>query len=55
MNLLQQCFSSVFWFSNCEACEIPAPLPGVEPLLPALEGEVNHGTPGEVPGVTVFS
>lgn len=54
LNFLQQCFSSVFWFSDREACEILAPLPGIEPPLPALEGEVNHWTPGEVPRVTVF-
>ena len=30
----------MFWFFGHEACEILPPWPGIEPVLPALEGEV---------------
>ena len=30
----------MFWFFGCEACGILAPRPGIEPVPPALEGEV---------------
>ena len=30
----------MFWFFGPEACGIPAPRPGIEPVPPALEGEV---------------
>ena len=30
----------MFWFFGCEACGILAPWPGIEPVPPALEGEV---------------
>ena len=30
----------MFWFFGLEACGILAPQPGIEPALPALEGEV---------------
>ena len=39
---------SVFWFFGCKACGILAPQPGIEPALPALEGEVlTTGPPGK--------
>ena len=39
----------MFWFFDCEACEIfLAPWPGIEPAPPALEGRVSTtGLPGE--------
>ena len=30
----------MFWFSDLEACGALAPLPGIEPVPPALKGEV---------------
>ena len=30
----------MFWFFGREVCGILAPRPGIEPTLPALEGEV---------------
>ena len=48
LNLLQYCFSFMFWFFNSEVCGISAPLRGLEPILSALEGDVpNTGPPGE--------
>ena len=42
------CF--MFWFFGCEACEILAPRPGIEPSTPESEGEVlTSGAPGEAP------
>ena len=38
----------MFWIFGCEACGILAPQPGIEPTLPALEGEVlTTGPPGK--------
>ena len=38
----------MFWFLGCEACEIPAPQPGIEPAPSALEGKVlTTGPPGK--------
>ena len=45
LNLLQCCF--MFWFFGPKACGILAPRPGIEPIPPALEGEVlTTGPPG---------
>ena len=30
----------MFWFFGCEVCGILVPHPGIEPVLPALEGGV---------------
>ena len=30
----------MFWFFDCKACGILAHRPGIEPILPVLEGEV---------------
>ena len=38
LNLLSCC--SMFWLFGCEACEILAPRPGIEPTSPALDGKV---------------
>ena len=47
LNLLQYCFCFLFWFLT-EACGILAPLRGIEPTLPVLEGEVlTTGSPGK--------
>ena len=40
LNLLQYCFSFMFWFFGHEACGISVLWPGIEPTSPALEGEV---------------
>ena len=45
LNVLQYCFSSVFWFFVYKACEILASQPEIEP--PALEG--RFWTTREVP------
>ena len=38
----------MFWFFDHKACGILAPWPGIEPALPALEGEVlTTGPPGK--------
>ena len=38
----------MFWFFGHEACGILAPKPGIEPLLPTLEGKVSTtGPPGK--------
>ena len=38
----------MFWFFGCEARGISAPRPGIEPVPPALEGEVlTTGPPGK--------
>ena len=48
LNLLQYCFCFMFWFFGPEARGILAPLPGIEPTPPALEGEVlTTGQPGK--------
>ena len=40
----------MFWFLGREACGISAPRQGVEPIPPALEGEVlTTGPPGKSP------
>ena len=47
LNLLQYCFCSLCCFFGREACGILAPRPGIEPALPAVEGEVPAtGPPG---------
>ena len=40
LNLLQYCLCFVFWFFGWEACGILGPELGIEPTLPALEGEL---------------
>ena len=40
LNLLQYCFCFIFWFFDLEAYWILAPQPRIEPVPPALEGEV---------------
>ena len=45
LNLLQYCFCSVFCFFGHEACGILALQPGMEPVPPALEGEVLTAGP----------
>ena len=37
----------MFWFFGLGACEILAPWPGIEPTVPALEGEVLTTGPPE--------
>ena len=58
MNLLQYLLLFDVWFFGYEACWILAPWQGIEPRLPALEGEVlTTGPPGktfEVPFLTVL-
>ena len=50
LSLLQYCFCFMFWFFSHEACGILAPWPGIEPVPPALEGEVlNTGLPSKSP------
>ena len=47
LNCLQYCFCSMLWFSGHKARGILVPWPGVEPTLPAMEGEVSTtGSPG---------
>ena len=44
----QYCFYFMFWFFGHEACGILAPRLGIEPTLPALEGEISTtGPPGK--------
>ena len=40
MKLLQYCFWFMFWIFGHEACGILVPQPRIEPIPPALEGEV---------------
>ena len=40
LNLLQYCFSFMFWFWGHETCRISAPWWGIRPTPLALEGEV---------------
>ena len=48
LNLLQYCFWFIFQFFGLEACGVLLPLPGMEPTLPTLEGEVLiAGPPGK--------
>ena len=48
LNFLQYCFCSMLWFSGYKAHGILVPWPGVEPTLPAMEGEVSTtGSPGK--------
>ena len=48
LNLLQYCFCFMFWLFGCKAYGISAPWPGIEPIPPALEGEVlTAGPPGK--------
>ena len=45
----------IFWH-GCEACEILAPRPGIEPATPALEGEVlTTGLPGNSLSSHIFN
>ena len=54
LNLFQYCFCFMFWFLVCEAYGILAPPPGIEPALPALEGEIlTAGPPEKSPSVFV--
>ena len=55
LNLLQYCFCFLFFFFGHEAQGILDSHPGVEPALPALEGEVlTTGLPGKFQGVILF-
>ena len=50
LNLLQYCFSFMFWFIGLEAHGILAPPPGIELTPPVLEDEVlTTGSPGKSP------
>ena len=40
LNSLQYYFCFIYWFFAQEACEILAPIPGIEPAPPTLEGEI---------------
>ena len=40
IDLLQYCFSFIFWFFGCEARGILVPQPGIKPTPTALEGIV---------------
>ena len=45
----------MFWFFGLKACGILAPPPGIEPVPPALEGEVlTTGPPGKSPALDPF-
>ena len=45
----------MFWFSGHGGCGILAPQPGIEPIPPALEGEVlTTGPPGKSQKETDF-
>ena len=45
----------MFWFFGLKACGILAPWSGIEPALPALEGEVlTTGQPGKSLNWDVF-
>jgi len=55
LNLLQYCFCFMFWCFGHETCEILAPLPGIEPIPPALEDKVLiTGPPGKSPSPTLY-
>ena len=46
--MLQYYFCFIFCFFGHEACEILVPWPGIEPALPALDGEaLTTGPPGK--------
>ena len=48
IDLLQYCPGFMVWFFNHEVCGVLAPLPGIKPAPPALEGEVlSTGLPGK--------
>ena len=47
IDLLQGYFRFTFWFFNYEVCGVLAPLPGIKPAPPALEGEVLTTEPPE--------
>ena len=52
LKLSQYCFCFIFWVFGCEACEILAPWPGIEPASFALEGEVlTTGLLGKSPSL----
>ena len=51
LNLLQNCFCFMLWFSGHEACGILALQLRIEPAAPALEGEVLNTRP---PGKSCF-
>ena len=41
----------MFWFFSHKTYGISVPRPGIEPILPALEGEIpTSGPPGKSPG-----
>ena len=40
LNSVQYYFCFTFWFFAREACEILAPVPGIDPAPPTLEGEI---------------
>ena len=45
----------MFWFFGCKGCGILAPPPGIEPALPALEGEVlTTGPPGKSQNLSFY-
>ena len=49
----------MFWFFGCEACGILIPWPGIEPVPPALEGEVlttgSQGSPSLISYYKILS
>ena len=49
LNLLQYCFSFMFWFFGPKVCVILAPWQGIGLTLQALEGEVLTTGPGKSP------
>ena len=44
----------MFWIFGCKACGILVPLPGIEPVSPAFEGEVLSTGPLEKPPLALF-
>ena len=53
---IEYCFCFMFWVFGHEACGISAPRPGIEPIPPALEGEVlTTGPPGKSQESVFFS
>ena len=50
LNLLQYCFCF-----GSDACGILAPLPGIQPIPPALEVKFNHWKTTGKPGKSLFS
>ena len=48
LNVLKYCFSFMFWCFGQETWSVLAPWPGIEPIPPAVEGEIlSSGPPGK--------